>query len=89
MCFCGLNGACRTESRAESAVLRLEEGHTFILLRPAVIMCKAWRSAVKIPGRVSGQYPVVVSLKFGEAQKQILRLTTPELKSVRGPFRSE
>jgi hypothetical protein len=28
-------------------------------------------------------------LKFFEEQKQILRLTTPELKDVRGPFRSE
>jgi hypothetical protein len=32
---------------------------------------------------------IVVSLKFFEEQKQILRLTTPELKDVRGPFRSE
>jgi len=31
----------------------------------------------------------VVSLKFVEEQKQILRLTTPELKDVRGPVRSE
>jgi len=31
----------------------------------------------------------VVDLKFAEEQKQILRLTTPELKNVRGPFRSE
>jgi hypothetical protein len=30
----------------------------------------------------------VVSLKFVEEQKQILRLTTPELKDVRGPVRS-
>ena len=37
--------------------------------------------------------PSVVSLKFFvkcvKEQKQILRLTTPELKDVRGPFRSE
>jgi len=32
---------------------------------------------------------IVVSLKFFEEQKQILRLTTPELKDVRGPVRSE
>ena len=31
----------------------------------------------------------VVSLKFIEEQPQILRLTTPELKDVRGPVRSE
>ena len=31
----------------------------------------------------------VVSLKFIEGQPQILRLTTPELKDVRGPVRSE
>ncbi len=30
-----------------------------------------------------------VSLKFIEEQPQILRLTTPELKDVRGPVRSE
>jgi hypothetical protein len=30
----------------------------------------------------------VVSLKFIEEQPQILRLTTPELKDVRGPVRS-
>jgi len=30
-----------------------------------------------------------MSLKFVEEQQQILRLTTPELKGVRGPFRSE
>ncbi len=33
--------------------------------------------------------PNVVSLKFIEEQPQILRLTTPELKDVRGPVRSE
>jgi hypothetical protein len=32
--------------------------------------------------------PSVVSLKFIEEQPQILRLTTPELKVVRGPVRS-
>ena len=31
----------------------------------------------------------VVSLKVIEEQPQILRLTTPELKDVRGPARSE
>jgi len=31
----------------------------------------------------------VVGLKFVEEQPQILRLTTPELKGVRGPVRSE
>jgi len=31
----------------------------------------------------------VLSLKFLEEQPQILRLTTPELKDVRGPVRSE
>ena len=31
----------------------------------------------------------VVSLEFVEEQMQILRLTTPELKDVRGPVRSE
>ena len=31
----------------------------------------------------------MVSLKLVEEQKQILRLATPELKSVRGPVRSE
>jgi len=31
----------------------------------------------------------VVRLKFIEEQPQILRLTTPELKDVRGRFRSE
>jgi hypothetical protein len=31
----------------------------------------------------------VVSLKFIEEQPQILRLTTPKLKSAWGPFRSE
>jgi hypothetical protein len=31
----------------------------------------------------------VASLKFIEEQQQILRLTTPELKNVRGPVRSE
>ena len=31
----------------------------------------------------------VVSLKFDEEQLQILRLTTPELKDVRGPDHSE
>jgi hypothetical protein len=31
----------------------------------------------------------VVNLKFIEEQPQILRLTTPELKYVRGPVRSE
>jgi hypothetical protein len=31
----------------------------------------------------------VVSLKFMEEQPQILRLTTPKLKNVRGPDRSE
>jgi len=31
----------------------------------------------------------VAGLKFVEEQKQILRLTTPELKDVRGPVRSE
>ena len=31
----------------------------------------------------------VASLKFIEEQPQILRLTTPELKGVRGPVRSE
>jgi hypothetical protein len=34
-------------------------------------------------------YTSVVSLKFVEEQPQILRLTTPELKDVRGPVRSE
>jgi hypothetical protein len=31
----------------------------------------------------------VVRLKIVEEQKQILRLTTPELKDIRGPVRSE
>jgi hypothetical protein len=31
----------------------------------------------------------VVNLKFVEEQPQILRLTTPEVKDVRGPVRSE
>ena len=31
----------------------------------------------------------VASLKFVEEQPQILRLTNPELKNVRGPVRSE
>ena len=31
----------------------------------------------------------VASLKFVEEQPRILRLTTPELKDVRGPVRSE
>jgi len=30
----------------------------------------------------------VMSFKFVEEQQQILRLTTPKLKSVWGPFRS-
>jgi hypothetical protein len=30
----------------------------------------------------------VATLRFAEMQPQILRLTTPELKSVRGPVRS-
>jgi hypothetical protein len=37
-------------------------------------------------------FPRVLSLKFfvkiAEGQKQVLRLTTPKLKSVWGPFRS-
>jgi hypothetical protein len=37
----------------------------------------------------SARGPSVVSLKFTEEQPQILRLTTPELKDVRGPVRSE
>ncbi len=41
-------------------------------------------------GRLCNSSPSsVVSLKFIEEQKQILRLTTPELKDVRGPVRSE
>ena len=43
--------------------------------------------------RFAASQASVVSLKFFvkcvKAQKQILRLTTPELKNVRGPFRSE
>ena len=31
----------------------------------------------------------VVSLRFVEEQLQVLRLTTPELKDVRSPVRSE
>ncbi len=36
-----------------------------------------------------GTRPGAVSLKFIEEQPQILRLTTPELRDVRGPVRSE
>ena len=36
-----------------------------------------------------GKRSSVVSLKYVEKRPQILRLTTPELKDVRGPVRSE
>jgi hypothetical protein len=46
---------------------------------------------IGVPGinPLTSKISSVVSLKLVEEQKQILRLTTPELKDVRGPVRSE
>jgi hypothetical protein len=49
------------------------------------LACFARKNRLDFCGNVSS----VASLKFIEEQPQILRLTTPELKDVRGPVRSE